>query len=505
MYKIYADSVLIYDSTIDDYKIGKGQVSLETNKSGSFVFSIYPDHPFYDNFVRLRTVVTVYKGNRIIFRGRILNDVTDYWNNKVITCEGELGFLQDSIVRPFDFQGTVEEFFTQWVENHNSQVNEFKRFKVGKITVSSKKEYINRYSSLYQTTLDSMNERLTGNSLLGGYFTITHGDDGSDLIPTINYVDDFTTTATQTIEFGSNLKDYTKTIKADDIATAIIPLGAELEDESDSGETEKPRLTIADVNGGVDYLYDEAAVSRYGWIYKTVTWDDVTTAATLKTKGQEYLQSIINQNVTVELKAIDLHLLDKNIESFKLGDYIRVVSEPHNFDQTLLCNKLTIDLLKPENDTLVLGYTYSTFTENSNNLNSSVSNISKMQANVVKLSSSVNSLNQNVKDTQSSVESSNVTVEKLSQDVQNSALKTLLVNIENYSWEQTESGMFKSVVASFEDLEITDYKIVSVYITTWSGMSNESVILPYITDDGLSLMATAVVTPESFTVAIVYQ
>ena len=46
MYQIYADSALIYDSTLDDYRIGKGQVTLETNKSGSFVYALYPDHPY---------------------------------------------------------------------------------------------------------------------------------------------------------------------------------------------------------------------------------------------------------------------------------------------------------------------------------------------------------------------------------------------------------------------------------------------------------------------------
>ena len=60
MYKIFADyvrlydesvkdyvikeNVLIFDSTIEDYKIGKGSVTLETNKSGSFIFSVYPEH-----------------------------------------------------------------------------------------------------------------------------------------------------------------------------------------------------------------------------------------------------------------------------------------------------------------------------------------------------------------------------------------------------------------------------------------------------------------------------
>ena len=359
MYKIFADETLIYDSTLEDYKIGKGSISLEINKSGSFSFSIYPDHFYYDNFVRLKTVITVYKSGRIVFRGRILNDVTDYWNNKNITCEGELGFLQDSIIRPFSFSGTPEDLFKKFIEEHNSQVDEFKKFKVGTVTVVDPNNYIARSNSAYESSFTNLSSRLIEDSL-GGYFYITHGDNGTDPIPTINYLADFIKVSSQNIEFGSNLKNYTKTVKADDIATAIIPLGHEVDDGDDN--TENPKLTIASVNGGKDYVYSAEGVALYGWIFKTVSFDDVTDASNLKAKAEAYLDSVVRQNITIELNAIDLHLLDRSIESFNVGDYIQVVSKPHNFADTLLCQKQTLDLLKPENDTITLGHTYSGLT-----------------------------------------------------------------------------------------------------------------------------------------------
>lgn len=396
MYKIFADGVLIYDSTIEDYKLGKGVVTLETNKSGSFVFSIYPDHFYYDKFVRLKTVITVYKSNKIIFRGRILNDVTDYWNNKVITCEGELGFLQDSIIRPFSFSGTPEELFKKFINEHNSQVDEFKKFKIGTVTVVDPNNYIGRSNTGYESALSNLNSRLIEDSL-GGYFYITHGENGTEEIPTINYLADFTKVSSQRVEFGSNLKNYTKTVKADDICTAIIPLGAEVDDEND--ETENPKLTIADVNNGKDYVYSEEGVALYGWIFKVVEWEDVTKASILKTKAEEYVSTVVNQAITLEINAIDLHLLDPNIESFNLCDYIRVTSEPHNFDATLLCNKQVIDLLKPENDSLTLGHTYTTFTESTNKVVSSVSNVIKIQSSVNNLNNKFTVLNDTVNTT----------------------------------------------------------------------------------------------------------
>ena len=174
MYRIYADSTLIYDSTLDDYKIGKGQISLETNKSGSFTFSLYPDHPFFDGFVRLKTVVTVYKGERIVFRGRVLNDVTDYWNNKVLTCEGEMGFLQDSIIRPYSVSGTPEAVFRKFITEHNAQVDEFKRFKVGTVTVVDPNNTIGRENSAYESALSNLNSRLLEDAT-GAFSTLPMG------------------------------------------------------------------------------------------------------------------------------------------------------------------------------------------------------------------------------------------------------------------------------------------------------------------------------------------
>ena len=394
MYKIYADDTLIYDSTLEDYKINKGIVNLEVNKSGSFVFSVYPDHFFYDSFIRLKTVIRVHKDNKIVFRGHILNDITDYWNNKVITCEGEMGFLRDSIIRPFTFSGTPEELFTNFIKAHNAQVEESKQFKIGTVTVVDPNNYIARSNSNYESTLSNMTSRLIDDSL-GGYFFITHGEDGTEVIPTIHYLADFTKVSTQRIEFGANLKNYTKTVKAEDIATAIIPLGATVDDGN--SDTEDPKLTIASVNGGNDFVYSVEGVRLYGWIYKVVEWDDVTDPANLKRKAEEYLESVVNQNITIELNAIDLHLLDRSIESFNVCDYIHVVSKPHNFDSILLCNKQTIDLLNPGNDTIVLGYTYSTFTEINAKTSNAVSRVVNIQSTVNNISNKVIALNATVK------------------------------------------------------------------------------------------------------------
>ena len=392
MYKIYADDALIYDSALDDYKIGKGQITKEPDKSGSIVFSLYPDHPYYDRFVRLKTAVTVYKDGRIVFRGRVLNDVTDHWNNKVLTCEGELGFLRDTIVRPGYVNGSYDPraMFVKLIEEHNAAVEEFKQFRIGTINVSEDPITTTLDVKDYVDTLTT----ITNHLLARGHLLITHGEDDTDPRPTIHYLADYTKTSSQAIEFGVNLRNYTKTVSAEDLATAIIPLGAEVEYNGTAppGVTGPPDPTGTGLHvnttvpknplhigswteDGKDYVYNPEAVALYGWIFKVVTFDGVTDPYELIRLAEERLASIAAQYTTIELTALDLHLLDRSIESYNVCEYIPVSSPPHGLSATLLCNKQTLDLLKPENDTVTLGHTFATFTQTTRKTAASVSRV----------------------------------------------------------------------------------------------------------------------------------
>lgn len=360
MYKVYCDEFLIYDTKIESLKIFNAKLELELNKTGSFTFSIYPAHPYFDKLKRLKSIITVYQDNYLLFRGRILNDQQGFYNEKQVSCEGELAFLLDSVQRPYDFLSgdkhtTITELFTFYINNHNSQVDDAHKFKVGNITVTDPNNYVVRSDSQYLNTWESINQKLI--SSYGGYLWVRHETDGNY----IDYLADFDTISSQTVEFGKNLLTLNKITKGEDIATAIIPLGAKLLDE-EGNETDE-RLTIAEINDNVDYVYNQEAVDQYGWIFKTVTWDNVTVASNLKRKAEEYLADAINLIVTIELDAVDLSMMDADISAFKLGNYIRVVTSPHALNSIFLVKKLLIDLLNPKSNKLTLGTTYATFTE----------------------------------------------------------------------------------------------------------------------------------------------
>lgn len=477
MYRIYADDTLIFDSTLDDYKIGQGVVTLELDKSGSFVFSVYPDHPYYDSFIRKRTVITVYKSGRIVFRGRVLSDVTNYQNHKVLTCEGEMGFLLDSIIRPFAFTGAHADLFAQFIAEHNEQVDEFKQFKVGTVTVVDENNYINRSGTGYDTTLDTLKSALSG-SALGGHFFITHGDDGTDPIPTIHYLADFTRTATQIIEFGENLRDYTRTVNTEELATAIIPLGTE---NGSDGE----RLTIADVNGGKDYVYSAAGVALRGWIFKKVIWEDVTLANNLKKKAEAYAKNSVNQNVTIELNSIDMHLLNRSIESIQMGDNVHAISTPHGLDEVMLCNKQTMNLLNPESDTVTLGFHTATFTDRSSYMASSISTLGKQVSSVKQEAASIKL---SVEEVDTSLSALELTTNQIKSTVSS---HTSSINSLQSQITQTANEI-SAVVAAVDDStgHVTAASIVAA-INATSGDSLVQISAEHINLDGITTFTSS--------------
>lgn len=350
MYRVYCDNFLLYNDQLEEYKIFNPSVELELNKEGKFDFTIYNNHPSFDQLKRLKSIIQVYQDDFLLFRGRILNDTQGFHNQKDVECEGELAFLMDSIQRPYDFTGTPSELFSQFITSHNAQVDAAHQFKVGNITVTDPNDYISRSDSEYLNTFDSIQKKLI--ETLGGYIRIRHEADGVY----IDYLAELNLLSPQKIEFGKNLIDLKRETKGEDIATAVIPLGAKLEGSEE-------RLNITSVNNGVDYVYNQEAVEQYGWIYKVQTWDDVTDASNLLTKSKQSLNEQIQMLYSIELDAADLATVDSTVESFHLGTQVQVTTNPHSINQLFLVSKLSIKLLQPASNKLTLGKNIQTFTE----------------------------------------------------------------------------------------------------------------------------------------------
>lgn len=350
MVQVYADDQVVYDTRLPDTALLGLEVSVLVNKAGTAEIVMPPDHPAYDYFTEYRTVVTIYRDDVLLFRGRALYATDDFYRRRTITCEGERGFLLDGIMRPYLYQDSPAAILADIIGLYNAQVEEFKRFVVGTVTVTDPNNYIrleSRKAEQIADTLDKLVERV------GGYIVFGTNTDGQR---TINWYDTLDYRSWQVIEFGSNLLDFSRTGANTDMATVIIPYGAQVEVlNEETGDTTYKRVDITSVNEGQDFIQDYDAVYLRGVIARPVYWDDVTEPANLLAKAQQYLASSKMLIRTLELSAVDLSALDTSIDSFRVGDRVQVRSKPHGVDDLFTLMERDYDLLDPGKDKVVLG------------------------------------------------------------------------------------------------------------------------------------------------------
>lgn len=193
-------------------------------------------------------------------------------------------------------------------------------------------DYINTLELIKTTMLDT----------LGGVLVIERIGG----IKFLNYLENYGSVNSQPIKFGVNMLDYSKITDASGIYTAIVPYGKEIDGK---------KLTIATVNNDCDYIYDDLAVAEYGWIFKEVEWPDIDSASALMYAAKLKLAGLVKQGISLELTAVDLSLVNLDIQKFQVGDMVRCVSKPHELDVFLSVSKKERDLLNPGNDKIVLG------------------------------------------------------------------------------------------------------------------------------------------------------
>lgn len=378
MYRLTCDSIPLLDYRDDELILVNPRIKLEVNTVGEGSFTIYKNHPHYDSLKKLKSVFEASDDNGVIFRGRATGDTVDFDLGKQVDLEGAMAYFNDSVVRPFDFpvdfqndanyikaaqNGNVIAFFLGWlIDNHNSQVQDFQKMKLGNVTVADPNNYIVRSNSDYASTWETLKGKLF-DSALGGYLCIRYEADGNY----IDYLAEFTETNEQEIVYGENLLDLKSETEASEIYSAIIPIGAlglTLEGLADGNVTD-------DIVKSGDTLYSKKAVAEYGWIYAPTaetTWDDVTDDVNLRRKGAEWLTSGTVAKNAIEASAVDLHFTDKQVESLRIYKNVNVHSAPHGMAESFPLTKLEIELLNPQNTKITVGKTFQTLTDRNANM-----------------------------------------------------------------------------------------------------------------------------------------
>ena len=384
IYEVFIDDKQLYYPGDEELVIYNSKLEQALNDAGTFEFTITKNNPLYDQIYPRVSTVRITKNDDEIFSGQVRTSEEVLEGEKDVSCVGELAFLYDSIQPQKRYQDyTPQQFFNELVTNHNNQVEDDKKFRPGKVTVTDPNDSLYRFTN-FEDTLTDIRDKLCDS--LNGYLRIRKSE-GNRYIDLLR-LEDYGKYSDQPIKFGYNLLDFVKKDSGEAIYTALIPLGARLDESQIDGLDSY--LTIESVNGGKNYLKNDAAIKQFGLIWAVQKWDDVTVPENLILKGKEWLRSNQYKTLTLELTAIDMSMLKSDIDSFDLGDTIHVIAKDFGLDAVYPVQKKTTYLQEPEKNTIVLSNT-SLSKSFSKKVEGSLQNI---EGSIQNLTNSVNSVRQ---------------------------------------------------------------------------------------------------------------
>lgn len=341
MYTMKADGVLFHNPAANDPSrmAMSTEAKFELNKAGSLTFTLPPDNVVYHSLKKRKSVVQLYQDGEMLFQGRVIDMVSDLQNMQEVYCEGDLNLLLDSVQPAMDFDGTAEEYLRQAIRNHNAVMEADKQFVVGTVTAVEEKHKVKVKSTDYTDTLGDLRSLLVDE--FGGYLRVRYS--GSTRY--LDYIKEYTEYSGQSVKFGVNLVDIEKRVDTQKFFTILLPLG-----KIENGA----RTTIAQVNGGSIYLEDVAAVSQYGRIIRTVTFEKVNDPQELLEKAQEYLARM-RENRSVTVRAVDMKIVNPDTDSILLGDWVMLDSLPHDLNEYDICAKVVLLIDAPDQSEYTFG------------------------------------------------------------------------------------------------------------------------------------------------------
>lgn len=375
-------------------KLPSGTIVDEVNKISSFSFSIYPNNAGYNLLNARTTLVRVRntKRGRDDFVGRVLQvnpsmDSSGMFMKQVI-CEDRLGYLQDSVqpyadVRHYEGDETrtgIEEFIDVLLANHNAQVEENKRIYRGTVTVRPFESSDGVTKGLnWQTTYEAIDEKLLKS--FGGFIRLREMAG----ILYLDYLESVGTTRSTKIRLGRNMRSISKEIDPSNIITRLVPLGKKLTTIDESGnevETEA-RLTIAEINDGLDYIVSEKYEAQFGIRYGTVIFDGVADPSNLLRKGTEYLTANNGLYNSHKVDALDLSQIGLEPDDFVLYDRYPVENARIGIDDVLQIVKKNTNIIEPYNSTFDMGDTVKLLSDAMLDYNSELNNVQNEIPNMV--------------------------------------------------------------------------------------------------------------------------
>lgn len=350
------EDITVHDPQVNDLKLESGVVKTEINKIDSFNIGLHPNNTGYGLLRPLKTRIKVWNTlkKKYEFEGRVLAPSEDMSDSGLITtkfdCEGELAYLHDSMQRHLEFRGTPAALLETILEYHNTQVESYKHFQMGEMDFTNSTDNLYLYLSAENDTFDTIMDKLVDN--IGGELQIRKVD-GVRYLDLLEQVGGESSTE---IRIAKNLQSMSRDIDPTEVVTRLTPLGTRIESENE-GDTDasEARLTIESVNNGVPYIDVPELIEEFGIQGGSITWNDVTLAENLLSKGQGWLASQKTAQVQYKLSAIDLSLIGLDINSFDKGWTYPVINPIMAIDERLRVIGKSTDIINPEKADLTIG------------------------------------------------------------------------------------------------------------------------------------------------------
>lgn len=344
---------VVYDPKLRENVIN-GKLSLIENEINNLTLTVGQENWLYGNTGTFQTHIEVYQDNVLLFRGRLL-DVTREMDSggkftQTFVFEDVANYLKDSIQRFAKVQDTTpKQFLQDLIDLHNSQVPAYKQFELRNVEVTNSTDNVYRYVD-YVSTWDTIQDKLV--SRLGGYI-VTEYANGKNYVDYLKLESSTTHTNDTPILLKRNLKSLNVKEDPTEIITRFIPLGATIQQDTSetSGDVSSPRLTIAGVNGGSDYINIPELQAQFGVINGTNTWDDVHDANILLNKANQWIASQVGSKESYTVSALEL----PNYDAFKVSDNYLVSNERVMTDAYLRVIQKDIDFNDPLNSSLTIG------------------------------------------------------------------------------------------------------------------------------------------------------
>lgn len=409
MYKIFAypfgnpnDKRLIYAPNNRSALVLSPKLTREVSKGGSLSFTMTRDHEQYESLQKMSTCITVEQDDKEIWRGRVLSHEADWYNRRVIYCEGALSYFNDSAITPFNYEGKLAQFLQHLIDAHNQQCGNMimKRFELGTVTAALG-DLVVHYGDRdsygvgedYGSTWDIIDKMVL--KVYGGYAYCTYNPATGNNV--LNYCDqsfEADRLVNQTIEYGVNLLDFTEKTDTNSLFTRVYPMGSKHTVEETKWkwkflwwgekytESHEERYGIsgtdaATVNkylpkgysyrldssdGDCGWIQNDAAAQKFGIVSALGEYDTDSDNDTFAA-GVQDLQKNSLMVTSYTVKAVDLRDAGYDKDRLTFAGYAHIISKPHSIDVIMLCTKLVEPLDQPDKKEYTFGMTRQTLTD----------------------------------------------------------------------------------------------------------------------------------------------